>query len=186
MAVNNDQIRFVASLLTDDPDIILETGPEPLVATAAPQMIDQDEDVWSKIEPIVTQPWESWARLLDSNVSAESGRWDDPGEYPSGAGSGPLPSYNYLESLDGKIVFEIIPELTALFDQAESDGPLPYNEFFEGSLTEIANEHANEELPGIHVMWDIVRQGNKIIFSARDFDASEVEMPDSGRDWDDY
>lgn len=43
--------------------------------------------------------------LLDTIIDAantaiedgcETERWDDPGDYPSGAGGGPLPSYDYL------------------------------------------------------------------------------------------
>jgi hypothetical protein len=37
-------------------------------------------------------------------------RWDDPGDYPSNAGSGPLPSYDYVEYIDGQIVVEFATE----------------------------------------------------------------------------
>lgn len=33
--------------------------------------------------------------------------WDDPGDYPSGAGQGPLPSYQYIAGLEGEIVFNL-------------------------------------------------------------------------------
>jgi hypothetical protein len=36
--------------------------------------------------------------------------WDDPGDYPSNAGSGPLPSYQYVAGCDGQIVLEFEPE----------------------------------------------------------------------------
>ena len=34
-------------------------------------------------------------------------RWDDPGDYPSGAGSGPLPSHDYVAEIEGEIVMEL-------------------------------------------------------------------------------
>jgi hypothetical protein len=33
--------------------------------------------------------------------------WDDPGDYPSSAGSGPLPSYKYIAGCDGEVVVEL-------------------------------------------------------------------------------
>ena len=34
-------------------------------------------------------------------------RWEDPGDYPSGAGSGPLSSYDYLADLEGELKIEL-------------------------------------------------------------------------------
>lgn len=34
--------------------------------------------------------------------------WDDPGDYPNSLASGPLPSYQYLDSIDGEIVIELL------------------------------------------------------------------------------
>lgn len=36
--------------------------------------------------------------------------WEDPGDYPSNAGSGPLPSYNYLAGMEGELVLELTPD----------------------------------------------------------------------------
>ncbi len=33
--------------------------------------------------------------------------WDDPGDYPSNAGGGPLPSYDYLAGLEGELIIEL-------------------------------------------------------------------------------
>jgi len=33
--------------------------------------------------------------------------WSDPGDYPSNAGGGPLPSYSYLAGLDGELIIEL-------------------------------------------------------------------------------
>ena len=36
--------------------------------------------------------------------------WDDPGDYPSGAGSGPLPSYQYYAGIEGELRVELSSE----------------------------------------------------------------------------
>jgi hypothetical protein len=44
--------------------------------------------------------------------------WDDPGDYPSNAGSGPLSSYEYPAGLDGEIVLTLDPaEVEAYLDE---------------------------------------------------------------------
>lgn len=40
-------------------------------------------------------------------LKIELDTWDDPGDYPSGAGSGPLPSYNFVAGVEGKVVVEL-------------------------------------------------------------------------------
>jgi hypothetical protein len=49
-------------------------------------------------------------KLLSNNLAAEWERWEDPGDYPSAAGSGPLPSYDYVESISGEIRLELTAE----------------------------------------------------------------------------
>ena len=48
-------------------------------------------------------------KILSNTLKPVVERWDDPGDYPSGAGSGPLPSEDYVEYIDGQIVVEIDP-----------------------------------------------------------------------------
>ena len=36
--------------------------------------------------------------------------WDDPGDYPSNAGAGPLPSYTFVAGVDGQIVIDLEEE----------------------------------------------------------------------------
>jgi len=33
--------------------------------------------------------------------------WDDPGDYPSNAGSGPLPSYDYIAGIEGELTVKL-------------------------------------------------------------------------------
>jgi len=52
--------------------------------------------------------------------------WDDPGDYPSGAGGGPLPSYKYIDGCEGELVIELAPaEILQMIDDQEGlDGCL--------------------------------------------------------------
>lgn len=45
-------------------------------------------------------------------------QWDDPGDYPSGAGGGPLASYKYIAGCDGELTVEMT--LADLLEAAEN------------------------------------------------------------------
>lgn len=47
------------------------------------------------------------ARLVSCTLEPVWETWDDPGDYPSNAGSGPLPSYSYLSHVEGEAKFEL-------------------------------------------------------------------------------
>lgn len=49
-------------------------------------------------------------KVLSNTLEAQWERWEDPGDYPSAAGSGPLPSYDYAESISGEIKLELTAE----------------------------------------------------------------------------
>ena len=46
-------------------------------------------------------------KIIKNTPKLETERWDDPGDYPSGAGSGPLPSYDYVSRVAGVIIIEL-------------------------------------------------------------------------------
>jgi hypothetical protein len=46
-------------------------------------------------------------KLIKSNFKPIFERWDDPGDYPSGAGAGPLPSHTYCVDIEGEAIIEI-------------------------------------------------------------------------------
>ena len=48
-------------------------------------------------------------------------RFDDPGDYPNSLASGPLPSYNYIDSIEGEIVFELSDEEIQDYEDSEED-----------------------------------------------------------------
>lgn len=191
MPIDHDQVHIVAAMLTDDPDVLVENDMAMLGPIGAPDLAgpDSDEpDIWNQIDEITTKPWKTWAKLVDGGTADVSkDRWDDPGDYPSGAGQYALPSYDYIDSVDMTLVFEIVPELAMLFEKGDMDGgTLPYNEIFEGNLLDVANEAMASELPGAHATWNVTRKGNHIIYSASDVDTTDVDMSPPEREWDDY
>jgi hypothetical protein len=62
-------------------------------------------------------------KIIKNTLEVVIERWDDPGDYPSGAGSGPLPSYDYLDGVDGEVRVELTEqeanELLALQEDGE-------------------------------------------------------------------
>ena len=42
-------------------------------------------------------------KILSNTLNPVIERWTDPGDYPSGAGGYPLPSYDYVECIEGYI-----------------------------------------------------------------------------------
>jgi hypothetical protein len=47
-------------------------------------------------------------KILKNQFKVLIETWDDPGDYPSGAGGGPLPSYNYIADVEGAML--LLPE----------------------------------------------------------------------------
>ena len=85
--------------------------------------------------------------------------WDDPGDYPSGAGSGPLPSHDYVAEVEGEVTIELEDEdLCELISQT-----------FEPDL-----EHSISV-----TKWEIVKlAGRKLTFAVKEFNAGAVERPE--------
>jgi hypothetical protein len=46
-------------------------------------------------------------KIITDTIEPLVETWDDPGDYPSGAGSGPLASFQYLAGLEGELVIEL-------------------------------------------------------------------------------
>lgn len=45
-------------------------------------------------------------KILSNTLKPLVERWDDPGDYPSGAGSGPLASRDFVADIEGQLVVE--------------------------------------------------------------------------------
>jgi hypothetical protein len=42
--------------------------------------------------------------VVSNTLKPHFERWDDPGDYPSAAGSGPLPSHTYIDDWEGELI----------------------------------------------------------------------------------
>lgn len=106
--------------------------------------------------------------------------WSDPGDYPSGAGSGPLPSYNYVEDFNG--------EVAVAFDR-EALGLEPEEALDLAAVEEWLADHANEiptDVATLKVSKWIIKshelQGDRLVAYLCP-DEFECEVPDRG--WED-
>jgi len=65
-------------------------------------------------------------KIISNDLEPIIETWSDPGDYPSGAGGGPLPSYNYLAGCEGEIVLEFDPEdfIEIMNEEVCGDGPI--------------------------------------------------------------
>jgi hypothetical protein len=65
--------------------------------------------------------------IIKNDLEVEVDEWDDPGDYPSNAGSGPLPGYKYIGAVNGEVVLELTDEelvdLPEFIDNLEIDFP---------------------------------------------------------------
>ncbi len=99
--------------------------------------------------------------------------WDDPGDYPSGAGAGPLPSYDYIAGVEGELVVELTEEELADYNESQKD--------FLDNCDEINGAVPN----GITaVKWDCKLTGNRLELEVTDCDSSGYEG--NGPDEPDY
>lgn len=63
-------------------------------------------------------------KLIKDCLTTTIERWDDPGDYPSNAGSGPLASYDYVAEIEGSIIVELEGnETPAYIDDEPGDVP---------------------------------------------------------------
>lgn len=83
--MRDDQIGHIARMITEDPDEVRQPG----------------ADRYPDFEDANAQPGD--VRLISGNLNPYMASWDDPGDYPSNAGSGPLPSYSYVEDVEGSL-----------------------------------------------------------------------------------
>ena len=95
-------------------------------------------------------------RVLSNTLEPQWARWDDPGDYPSGAGGGPMASYDYVECVEGFAEVEV----------EESDSEY-------GSLSEALDEHI--EVQGVTVTkWRIEGDGKTLTVTVEEFDGEEI------------
>ena len=124
-------------------------------------------------------------KTLSNTLSLEAEHWDDPGDYPSGAGAGPLPSYDYIAGVSGEIVVELS---SADFEEmveggflskevadaiVESDG-IPSEYYLE--IKDYVLEHVEYTLDRVRVTkWAVTFKGLQAFLEVEDFDADSWE-----------
>lgn len=98
-------------------------------------------------------------KVIVNDFELETDTWDDPGDYPSGAGQFAQESYDYISGVLGELVVEL------------EDGNIDEGCDVEEQLREHAHELA--DLPsGILVSkWEVTRgDGGRVTFSVTDFE----------------
>lgn len=114
--------------------------------------------------------------ILKNAFDVEFDTWSDPGDYPNGIASAPLPSYDYVAAVEGELLLEI----DASDLEVKGEFSL-YNDEYIDTILELAAEHA--DIPsGIRVTewgWSYPAP-NKVSLFVQDFDASDYEP--TGRD----
>ena len=71
-------------------------------------------------------------KIISDNLEALVETWSDPGDYPSNAGSCPLPSYDYFAGMDGELIVELTEDELRGFGEAIQAGEV--QDFIEQTL----------------------------------------------------
>ena len=58
-------------------------------------------------------------KIITNEFELETETWSDPGDYPSNAGSGPLPSYDYISDITGELIVELEDGETFIDDEVK-------------------------------------------------------------------
>ena len=122
-------------------------------------------------------------KVIENTLKIEVETWDDPGDYPSGAGSCPLPSYDFVCAVAGTVVVELEDADNAkIRDYADVD--MTYTRMVEAWLRESPSS-IDPEIPGLRVTsWCLESfANNRLTLSVDEFDASGVSLePDCDDD----
>lgn len=108
-------------------------------------------------------------KIVKDTLSLLVETWDDPGDYPNAVASGPLPSYDYIEGVEGEVVVEL-----------DDDELAAYHECPEDFLNDL-----DIERPGGVLSWKLVvdkLEGHTMTLHAEDVEGD----PDWGPDEPDY
>jgi hypothetical protein len=104
-------------------------------------------------------------KTIKNTLKIELGRFDDPGDYPSGAGGGPLASRDFVESIGGTLIIELESE-----DFASMETETPTVEQIQDF---IIDNQPDADLPGVTVGgWSVDQVAlPHVTLSVEDFDA---------------
>ena len=123
-------------------------------------------------------------KTIENTLTLEIDTWDDPGDYPSGAGGGPLPSYDFVAGVDGTIVIEIEP--------SDVDGDPDVQDMVGGRIYPdairdwIGDNYScvDHDIAGLSVRkWSVDKiEGNRATLSVEEFDAEIPGPPEDEYD----
>jgi hypothetical protein len=124
-------------------------------------------------------------QVISDNLKCNLERWDDPGDYPSGAGSGPLASYDYVCDVEGQMVVEL--EHRDFERYLEPDGTPIDEDDIRTLLSEFPGDVPTDLPHGTRVTkWRVVGvAGMRATLEVESFEAGEVERDYPDYDYDD-
>lgn len=107
-------------------------------------------------------------KVIKNTLTKIMDRWDDPGEYPSGAGGGPLPSHDYVAEVAG----EVEVEMTLAEENLVFVNQVFISEIFHKALDKFLESQEIELPPGIHrVGWNAKMKGHRtVVLTVRSFE----------------
>ena len=128
-------------------------------------------------------------KRLRNTLQPKIERWTDPGDYPSGAGGGPLPSHDYVEAIEGEIIVELEQEDTL------SEVTLVLGDVMRLTLDQLQRtaiqswldeepQGLDPEVAGLTVSkWDVGKiEGNRITLKVEEFECELPEPPEPDYD----
>lgn len=61
------------------------------------------------------------ASLISNTTKISIDTWDDPGSYPNALAAGPLPSYKYVDGIEGELLYKLTPEGVEWYRECPED-----------------------------------------------------------------
>lgn len=127
-------------------------------------------------------------KLISGGLQPSIETWSDPGDYPNSLASGPLPSYQYVEEIEGKLTVLVDdPETIQFLDSLLRNA----NNLTDGEVEESnpdLHEIIDAEVPsGINVQrWIVSLTERTVDGSIYEFEVLEFEASDWEPDEPDY
>ena len=111
-------------------------------------------------------------KIISNDLYCQTEQWDDPGDYPNGLASGPLPSYRYCE-FGGEFIFE-----------AETEDEVKELENVEDWIDEWVNNECDVDRD-CHPSYKCEVEGSRctVTVSSAEYEAPEPDYPDRPEDY---
>ena len=116
-------------------------------------------------------------KIIENTLKLEIECWTDPGDYPSGAGGGPLASYDFVAGVDGNIVVELgAADWTSI--NAYADVDMTTTKMVEAWVAD--SPGIQSDVPGLTVKkWCVEGlKGDRLELSVDEFEADAPEPPE--------